>query len=61
MWKPFPKTATWIVISSTLVLGNVACSNGTPDTSSSPQASPVVKSPVTPSPVAQRQPNPVSS
>jgi predicted aspartyl protease len=61
MWKPFPKTATWIVISSTLVLGNVACSNGTPDTSSSPQASPVVKSPVTPSPIAQRPPKPVAS
>jgi predicted aspartyl protease len=61
MWKPFPKTATWIVISGTLVLGSLACSNGTPNTSSSPQASPVVKSQVTPSPVAQRPRKPVAS
>jgi predicted aspartyl protease len=54
MWKSFPKTATWIVVSGFLMLSSVACSSDTPETSSSPPVRPVAKAQATPSLTPQR-------
>lgn len=56
MWKPFPKMAIRIVMTGILALGGVACSSDTPDQSSTPQTTPVVKAQATPSRASQRPP-----
>lgn len=61
MWKPLPKTVTRIVISGILVFGSVACSNDTPEQSSSPKATPVVNVKATSPAAAKRPPKPAPS